>query len=212
MAPRKATGLVAITVEMLTLGLADGSAQLNDLLLRALALAVDEIFLDEIAPTPTGTSIGSPLGDVQTLLDVVNRHAGEALALITAPTVLGHLATARDADDGPLFPSVAPSGGTLGGLPLIPSSAVPTSSSGSRLLLVDASMLARALGRPRFSTSMEAAIRMIDDTAQSGAANLTSLWQTNTAAALIERSLAVAPLRETCVAMLEDCDYSGIGA
>jgi hypothetical protein len=92
----------------------------------------------------------------------------------------GKLACKRDTAGGLAFPDITPRGGSLMGIPVITSNAVPSSlSGGSIIALVDAAEILYADDNLiSVDSSNEASVQMLD-TPSDSAAQMVSLWQSN---------------------------------
>lgn len=199
--PTKVAGLVVISDELASFG-TEAEVVLRDDLARASALATDSAFID---PANTGVagerpaaitvgattiaSAGSTAADIRT--DVEAAIAAFTGSLTTAAWIthpraavaMGlRMGAAGFAND------LGALGGTLGGLPVMTSEAVPMDSTGTILALVDAAGILLAEDGIRTLRSTQSAIAM-DDAPGNGPSQVVSLWQTNSIALLVERSI-----------------------
>jgi hypothetical protein len=99
-------------------------------------------------------------------------------------------------------------GGTLAGLPVITSEAVPFGAGGGSLTLLDAAAILFAEEGITPSRSNEAAIAM-SDTPNAGAVIPNSLWQTNCTALMVERTVNWKVGREDSVVIVTNTNYTG---
>lgn len=202
LSPGKIAGIIPYTREALKASSDRAAVLIERDLSRALALAEDVALLDggaavtggrpaSILEGLTALGAGSPpdlVEDVRLLLATV-RGGEDAVALFFVTSFSGarYLLSARDAtSDQRLFPDVVWNGGSIYGVPLLVSRGCPDSTlalvDGDALLVVDDDDV-------RFDIATAAAFQF--DTAPSaGAANVISLWQTNSVGIKVERYVA----------------------
>ncbi len=112
------------------------------------------------------------------------------------PGVAAKIALARDTAGGAAYPGITVADGGLAGIPVLTSTAVPSSASGdSIIVLVDAAeiLLADDAG-VSFDVSEQASIQM-NSAPSSSAAQQVSLWQNNLLGIRVERMINWAPRR-----------------
>lgn len=219
--PTKVAGLVVISDELATFG-TEAEIVLRDDLARASALATDSAFIDPAnagaagerpaAITIGATSIasaGSTADDIRT--DVEAAIAAFTGSLTTAAWIthpraavamglrLGAAGVAND---------LGALGGTLGGLPVVTSEAVPFESDGTILVLVDAAGILHAEDGIRTLRYTQTAIAMTD-TPGEGPQQMVSLWQTNSIALLVERTINWEVGRAGSVVVVTGVSYGG---
>ena len=207
--PRKAVALIVATAELLTIGTLQGAPLFERELLRAVGAAQDGALLAILlngSPT-SGASAGSLLVDLAAAYAAMPDSSSSRYFGLCSPRLLKAIATLSDADGHALFPDVSPTlGGSVAGCQLVPCDAIPVTSSGSDLVIVDASLLLMGAEDPKVSLSTEASVDM-QNVPTDGAANHVSLWQTNSTGILAERHFAAQLAREAAVYVIEDADY-----
>lgn len=207
--PRKAVALVVATGEFLQIATLTGAPLFERELLRAVGVAQDAEFLAILtAGTPTsGASSGSLLVDLAAAYAALPDNASARYFGLCSPRLLKAIATLSDADGHALFPDVSPTaGGQVAGCQLVPCDAIPVTSGGSDLVIVDASLLLMGAEDPKVTLSTEASVDM-QNVPTDGAANHVSLWQTNSTGIMAERHFAAQLAREAAVYVIEDADY-----
>ena len=135
---------VAITSELLRSGTPSAIAILQTEVRTAIARACNSTFLPLLV---AGTSVASSgitatgvRQDLRTLLSLVNYGVDSKLFLITTRTIAGALAVLPDVNGAQAFPNATVSGGSIGGVPIIPCAEVTA----GEIILVDASQVAAA--------------------------------------------------------------------
>lgn len=195
LAPMKVAAILVVTKEMILSTDPKVEATLQNDLVRAITVVMDEALLDAdsagianevpAAITNGATSIAatSDLGaDLRLMIEAFDGDFGSAY-FVCSPAVATKLATATDSGGRYLFPNVGPRGGSLLGIPVICSRADAQTTSGSQLTLIDASGINAALEDVDIAVTDEAALQMSDDPDDAGVpVELVSLWQTNSVA------------------------------
>ncbi len=196
----KLSGIVAISRELFRFGPLAEQAVLNDLV-KGSAYFDDSQFLDPsvsaianvkpasvlngITPTQsTGATAVAIAADLATALAVLADadEVGPHTYWVMTPADAARLAAKRDTQGGPAFPQVTARGGTLLGLPVLTSNAVPHAvSAGSIVALVNGEGIALASSGAVVETSDQASIELQDAPTASGTtgAQLVSAWQEN---------------------------------
>jgi hypothetical protein len=169
-----------------------GLAALNAELRKGCILGTDNAVFGQLTRTPTASS-GDPVADLVVLLNAVAREAGDRLVLVAGPDALDEIQA--------LPPAETPA--ALTQLPLYCTSA--TNVAADSLLCVNASSLRFADLGIEIDASNEAALQMADNASIAAdsppvAANLVSLWQTNAAAARVQRSFKIGAMRSNAIA------------
>ncbi|CAM3745503.1 phage major capsid protein [Bordetella tumulicola] len=190
-AARKVIALTVITEELARAGNGD------DLITRDLQAAaverLDSSFIDQanagvVDEEPASITYGAtaipgttdPAVDIRAALAAFNGRL-ESAAWIMHPTVAASLNLR-----GGAFETVNALGGTLVGIPVVTSSAVPLDSNGSSITLLDQDSIEYAgLDGAQLRVSTEAAIEMESDPT-TGASTLVSLYQTNSVGLIAE--------------------------
>jgi HK97 family phage major capsid protein len=207
--PKKATAILVATAELLEIGTLQGAPLFERELLRAVAAAQDGEFLAILtAGTPlSGASTGSLLVDLAAAYAAMPDSSSSRYFGLCSPRLLKAVATLSDADGRQLFPDVSPTaGGQVAGCQLVPCDAIPVTSAGSALVVLDASLLLMGADDPLVSLSTEASVDM-QNVPTDGAANHVSLWQTNSTGILAERHFAAQLAREAAAYVVTDADY-----
>lgn len=204
--PLKVQALVATTAESWALPTA--APLIQGALLNALASATDSVFLSAIAAlvvgaatASAGTSPANVQTDLKTLLDIVSTTGAGRPFLVVLPTAANSLST-MNVGGQPAFPDMTPLGGTVAGVPVL----VTTELAAATALLLDADGISAGTGNVNLSTSTHGTLEMSDapanDSTTPAAAELVSMWQTNTVAALIGRDIGFEMQRVTAAALL----------
>ena len=177
---RKVAAIVVTTREAVdALGSAAESRQEIDLR-RAVLLALDQSFIDPsnsgsssmpAAVTngaPTFTSTGDPRQDLKELSEHFDGDLDSAMIVMHPDTAVEY-ALVEDSSGSLIFPNIGPRGGSLLGIPVITSRAVPGDTSGKVVALIDGSGIAFAQEGGTLGLTDEAVIEMSD--APQGAAD-----------------------------------------
>ena len=154
--------------------------------------------------TSSGTDAAAVLADVAVLLGAVGVKANSRPYLVTTSDVATQLLTMPDADGVQAFPGVTTQGGELCGIPLLVSDEIASAT----MMLLDAS---RCAGDSETITLEEARhASLVMDTAPSqGAAQVVSMFQTNSRALKAERWYGFDLLDDTAAALIDTINYSG---
>jgi hypothetical protein len=178
----------------------------------AVAAATDARFLALIAAGATsfpssGSTASGALLDLRALLQSVSTGVGSQLFLIVPPTIAKAWATIGDTAGGKLFPDAVWNGGTIGGVPVIPSDGA----SSQTIILADATGIAAAQEGARFDTSSQGSIQLdsAPDSPPTASTNMISLWQNDLRAIKVERFFAAKPVRPNAVAVVTGANYTG---
>lgn len=160
---------------------------------RAISDALDEAFLDvanagiademPAAITYGATEIPAGMDPAWDMRAMIEAFAGDLsmAAFVTDPLTATKLAMTRDEGGNYPFPDAGPRGGSILGIPLIVTRGSPLDSNGGQIALIDASGLAMQVDSIAITKSEVASLQM-SDTPTDGAAELVSLWQTNSVA------------------------------
>ena len=151
----KCAAFVAISSELLRSGTPNAISILQTELRTAIARACNSTFLPLlVAGTSVASSGVTPLGvrqDLRTLLSLVNYGVDSKLFFITTRTIAGALAMLPDTNGNQAFPNAVVSGGSIGGIPIIPCAEVTA----GEIILVDASQVAAATEGFTLDTSIK---------------------------------------------------------
>ena len=227
LAPLKVAAISAATKEMLSRASASADALIRDELARSVGATIDGTFVSATAAvsgeSPAGirngvgatsvTGDGSVEGircDAAEMLKVLvgnNLSVGGAFWLMPE-TVAIDLASAVNAMGAPAFPGMTPTGGTFMGLPAFASQYVPVDSTGSVVMLIKGDEIFLGdEGGIQVSMSDQASLLMADNPTMNSttptAAQLVSLWQTNSVGFLVERIINFAKRRSESVVWAE---------
>ena len=222
----KIAGIVVISQELARSSSPNAVDLIQGDLVKAVAARIDATLLDPTAAavagvspasltngvTPiaaSGTDAAALRSDVQDLftsyldanMSVSNlvwvMSPGQALAISLMQNALGQAE----------FQGITPQGGTFFGLPVIVSNAVPATSGGSMIVLINqGSILAADDGVVTLDVSTQASIIMDSDPANSSATPV-SMFQNNMLAVRAERFLTWAKARSNAVAYITGAAY-----
>ena len=209
--PVKVAALIVVTEELLQSAAPGAESSFGRELRGAVADTVDETFISILtAGIPPSTSTANALDDLEGMLNRVNTTGAGNLFWVMVPGVANRMATKTATNGNQLFPAMTPTGGEILGRPaLVTNRILPVGSpsSGSMLLLVDATGIAADTGEVEIDISRGATIEMSDNPAQSAMtpthAQMVSLFQTNSVGLLARVEFGCARLRDNAVAVLE---------
>lgn len=213
MSPLKVAAIAAATKETLTRASIAADTLLRDELARAVGETIDSTLISDNAAvtdeSPAGLLNGVSALDLtgdNTVAGVrcdiaafikafINSNLSVSGAFWAMPETLAvDLSLMTNEVGNPAFPGITPNGGTLAGLPVFTSQYVPVESAGSVVALVRGDdIFLGDEGGVQVSVSDQASLIM--DSAPSGnsttptAAQMVSMWQTNSVAFLVERFL-----------------------
>lgn len=224
MSPLKVAAIAAATKETLRRASVAADTFLRDELARAVNSTVDGTLISAAAAVPdespagllNGTNALTLGGDgsvagircdiAQFLKELVGNNLSVSGAFWVMPeTVAIDLSLATNEVGAPAFPGITPNGGTLAGLPVFTSQYVPTDTDGPVVALIKGDEIFLGdEGGIQVSMSDQASLLMDDSpnmnsTTPTGAANLVSMWQTNSVAFLVERFINWQKRRGTSV-------------
>lgn len=223
LAPLKVATIAAATKEMLNRASAAADALIRDELTRAVGAAIDGTFVSAdaavsgespagirngvsgLALTGDGSIEGIRCDAAAMLKELVQDNLSIAGSFWIMPeTVAIDLSAAINAFGAPAFPGVTPTGGTFMGLPVFTSQYLPTDSSGSVVMLIKGDEIFLGdEGGVQVSMSDQASLVMDDAPSMNSttptAAQVVSLWQTNSVGFLVERFINFAKRRSQAV-------------
>lgn len=208
LAPQKATAITVVSDELMRFAIA-AAIDLIDRELRAgVTAATNKQFLADLASglVPTA-STGDPLTDLRAALTVVSTHGTSRPFWIVDPLRAVQLAVYPGTGNEPAFPQMTPNGGVIAGVAVVVSDQIPVDSTGPFLLVVDADQLALADETVVLRASRYGAFVM-DDSPGAGAAEVVSMFQTNSVALFAERWFGSQRLRDAAVAVISGADYT----
>lgn len=212
MEPLKVAAIAVATKEMLMRASVAADAFLRDELARAVGATIDTTFIDPAAAAVTDTSPAGVLNgvsattlsaggslaniraDIATMAQalVAGNQSLENAFWIVPETVAVSLAMAVNEVGAQAFPGMTPTGGTIFGLPVFTSNYAGTDSTGSVVALIKGDEIFLGdEGGLQVSMSDQASLVMDDSPSSNSttptAAQVVSLWQTNSVAFLVER-------------------------
>lgn len=214
--PVRATGMAVATQELLR---QPGARELLEGELRvALATATDRIFLDGlIALTVPTASVGSSADDVAALLAAVSTGSNSRLFLAARPEDAKTMAVERGAGGDRLWPALGVNGGDAAGIRVVPTDGLDAGTA----VLFDAAQIGAAPGTVEIDASSQADVQMdaAPTIATRGgsptaptAANLVSLFQTNSTATRVQRIFGFKALSAAAVASLSGVAWGSTGS
>lgn len=221
--PLKVAAIAAATKEMLNRASVAADTLIRDELARSVGAAIDGTFVGDAAAvsgtSPAGIRNGvgatSLTGDgsiegircdaAAMLKQLVGDNLSVAGAFWVMPeTVAIDLSSAINPMGAPAFPGLTPTGGTFMGLPVFTSQYMPVDSSGSVVMLIKGDEIFLGdEGGVQVSMSDQASLVMDDapssSSTSSTAAQVVSMFQTNSVAFLVERFINFAKRRPQAV-------------
>jgi HK97 family phage major capsid protein len=194
----KCAGVVAVSSELARLSKPSAETLLRNELLAGAVQFLDAQLIDpavaavsNVSPASITSGITPIVSSGSTATELAADFASMIASLadaecLTSPYWImrnadaGKLACRRDAQGGLAFPSITPKGGTLLGIPVLTSNAVPASvSGGSIIALVDAAQIEYAdENLLAVDASNTATLQLVDDPNNTAAAQV-SLWQSD---------------------------------
>lgn len=169
--------------------------------------------LTAITASGTGTAddVRADLRALYQAFISANNTPSSGVFIMNGTTALA-LSLMTNALGQPEFPTVTMTGGSLNGLPVIVSEHVPSDSTGSLVLLVNAGDIYLGdEGGVMIDVSREASLQMDDSPTQDSgtptASTLVSLWQTNSVGIRAERFINWKKRRDSAVAYLEAVNW-----
>lgn len=213
MEPLKVAAIAVATKEMLMRASVAADAFLRDELARAVGATIDSTFIDPAANAVTDTSPAGVLNgvsattlntgmvtlttirsDIVTMTQalVAGNQSLENSFWVIPETVAVSLAMAVNEVGAQAFPGMTPTGGTLFGLPVFTSNYAGTDITGSVVALIKGDEIFLGdEGGLQVSMSDQASLVMDDSPSGNSttptAAQVVSMWQTNSVAFLVER-------------------------
>jgi Phage capsid family len=205
--PEKVAALMVVTDELLLRVDAVGQQMFNRELMGVLSAAVDAAFVAKIGTGVTPITSSAPMADLRAALTAITGSTVPRPYWLSAVDVAKWGSTLTQAKGGPPFAAASVVGGELANIPLLVSSGIPS----GMLYLIDAAAICADAVAPTVEVSVEADVQM--DTAPGmasdvpTAANLVSMFQTNSTALKATALSAAEKLRSNAVAVI-----SGISA
>jgi HK97 family phage major capsid protein len=211
MTPKKSTAICVLSRELLQFSDTMAVDLLNRELRSGVIAATDAQLLTDITTglTPisaSGTTAAAFQKDLGLALASMTLGADSKLYLVLPTKVVQQLAIATTTGGAPAFPDLRVDGGSIAGIPVIPSDVTPSGNSG---VLIDAAQLALAQQRLVLDSAEHASVQLNtapdDPTATTTA--LPSLWQRNEIALRCERYAAWQRLRASGCAIITNVAY-----
>lgn len=211
---RKAAAMIAMTRELAENMGASGQALFSKELQNATALAIDSAFLAAVIDaSDTGSLIASAgsdpaeaAQDLRSALLQIDLHADSKLYWILSPASAAR-AAALASQGMFVHGAMSPLGGELINIPALVSDAVAA----DQIHLVDASAIAADLGTIDLVTSGQGDVLMADDPPMNAtgpvAAQMVSLFQSNSVALRSTIYFASERLRPNCIATIDNVDW-----
>jgi hypothetical protein len=208
---RAIMAFLVVSKELLRSGGAVAAALVDRGLRDAVQGATDRVFLRLLSATNEPIpSTGDSQSDIAALSLAVAPVANAKLYFVAEPLTVRSLANLRG-PTGRLWPEVTLTGGSLLGVPLLPSDQLEPGS----MMLIDASRLAGDGGSISIAASSVADVMMTDDApgtmsiAAGSPPQPVSMFMTGSTALRANRYFSLLALQVTSVATLSGVDYSG---
>lgn len=198
LAPRKVAAIVAVTEDMLKQTDPTSFAILRRELQRAAIAAVDTAFLTIALDGITAAPAPDLMAGISTMLDEVAITGAEELLFVPGVKMANKLSTATDTAGARLFPTMGPSGGKLLGLDVMVSDRIDADT----LALIDAAGFHANEGEVAVDLSRHGDLKMETDPA-TGAAEMVSLYQTNSVGLRVIAGFGADRIRDTAVAAIK---------
>ncbi|MGE0031026.1 MAG: hypothetical protein AB7O21_20080 [Gammaproteobacteria bacterium] len=205
--PEKIAAFIIASDALLRFAHMAGLALLDRELRAAVAEATNVEFLGFLAADSNAMpSSGDILTDLRTVLAFISVVGRGRLLAAISPLGMTQLATLPGAGGEQRFPGVTPQGGVIAGVQFIPTTAVPSDSSGSTLIVYDAEQLALGADPITVAASRAASLKM-DDAPAAEASTQVSMFQTSSTAWRVERYCGWQKLFATASAVLTGANY-----
>ena len=207
----KALAVIVVSRELLQLGAPGSLSLFSNELRNALSIITDERFIANITESvvPLSSSGGSAtnvIRDLDAALQAIRVDASSSLFVVTTPSVARGWSTRMTSIGTFAFPGMSPQGGSIVGIPTIVSLGAPADS----FVLLDANALAGSSGTIEINSASQTSLQF--ETAPDDPIDATtimeSLWQTNRVALRALRLFGAKRLRDSSVAIVEDCLYT----
>lgn len=229
----KAAAIAVLTEELLRFSNPSAEALVRDALGEAIIARLDTDFVDptkilvaNVSPASitngstthhsAGATAADCRADIATLMNgfIAANIAPTSAVFIMQSTTALQLSLLRNAFGQKEFPDITMNGGLLEGVPVITSQYVPNESGGAMVILVNASDIWLADdGSVTIDASREASLEMSDAPANTSAtptaAQMVSMFQTNSVALRAERFINWQKRRNAAVQIIDDVNYTG---
>jgi Phage capsid family len=208
----KVAAFLAISEEVLRGGGDGGLTFLERELRQAVALATDTAFLALITTGATsipssGTSANAMRLDLRALLQTINLGSASRLFLIMNADAAAAWASVGDASGGPCFPDATWNGGSVAGIPIVPTDGALA----NQIILADASGIAANTEGLRIDSTEVASLNMdsAPDSPPIASTAYVNLWQQDMLAVKVERFFGAKVARPNSVALISNANYTG---
>jgi HK97 family phage major capsid protein len=204
----KVSALIVASDDLLRFAHKQGLTLLNRELQGAVADATNAALLAFLrSGAGEAASSGSILEDLRTALKALASKGRGKVFAVCSPEVAIDLSTA-EGSNGQKFPGFTATGGVIAGVQFIASPEANYDTSGHEIVVVDAGQMALGADVLTLDASRNAALQMADDPAN-GAANLVSMFQTNSTAWRAERWTSWAKIREAAAFVITGAEFNG---
>lgn len=205
--PEKIAAFIVATNELLRFAHMAGLALLDREMRAAVADATNAAFLGFLAADSSAMpSSGDILTDLRAALAFISVVGRGRLFAAISPLAMTQLATLPGAGGEPRFPGITSQGGVIAGITFIPTTAVPSDSSGSALIVYDAEQLVLGADPITVAASRAASLKM-DDAPAAEASTQVSMFQTSSTAWRVERFCGWQKLFATASAVFTGASY-----
>lgn len=205
LAPTKASILVSMTEELQRFSVTGAETFISDSLVKSTVAFLDRALLDPTFAAGSGpasiTHGVTPIASSGTTATAIATDLRTALRAITAagieltsPVIVMNTRLAAglallEGTSGFAFASIGVGAGSIGNVPVLVSNAVRDTTAGATIVVLEASeLLVADDGNLSVESSGEAALQMRNDPV-TGAAQLVSMWQTNSIAVRLNREI-----------------------
>jgi HK97 family phage major capsid protein len=209
---QKAVATLVVTNELARFGDAVAGNLFATELSNAIAVETDETFVSVLTSGATsngssGSTAEHVLNDLRGMLSAISTNARSALFLLTTSAIAKVLSVLHANTGQQAFPTMGYNGGSIGGIQVVVSDGVPTST----MVLVDAQQIAAASETVQLSATNQAdvALDTAPDSPIVAGTVMTSLWQNNMTGLKAERFFGVQKLTTTGVCVLTGASYTG---
>jgi hypothetical protein len=180
---------------------------------NAVAIVTDTAFTLALTSgvTPmvsTGVTAEAVRADIANMLRAISTGQASKLFLLVTPLICKSWSMATDQKSVSAFPDLGPMGGSINGIIVIANDGVPSGTA----ILVDASGVAAAPGEVTLAQYGEGLVisDSAPDSPPTGSTTITSLWQNNQVAIVVERWFCAVRLRTDAVAsVFSSTSYQG---
>lgn len=155
----------------------------------------------------SGNTAVAAYADIRSAVSGILTGAGSVIVGGGPSSLIKNMALMTDSAGAPAFPELSISGGSIGGIIIVPIDAAEIDSSGATMTFVDATQLATVDLGVTVRTSNQATLVLDDAPVINADAVATSMFQTNRTALLVERLIAFAKIRSNVAARILGANY-----